>query len=183
MSAPKKQQGFTLIELMVTISIIAILAAVGIVVYSSAQKSGRISKRVQDLKAIQGALELYKSATGGYPAQNGWVCIGPAALGDLVPNYMPILPADPLDNGNAAGTNCYEYTSGGETVTTEYKIRTNANLAAVASGPEMSSANFGQQPSMIDPVKDTEATPNCTVLSGATYSGWALYSGLAVCDD
>ena len=102
------KKGFTLIELMVAISIIAILAAIGMVVYSSAQKSGRISKRAQDLESLKTSLEVYKTATGSYPSIGAaeWPgyqnCIT-AYLGVLVPTYMPALPADPLDNGNPAG--------------------------------------------------------------------------------
>ena len=46
--AESSKKGFTLIEIMVSIAIIAVLAAVGLVVYSTAQKAGRVSKRVQD---------------------------------------------------------------------------------------------------------------------------------------
>lgn len=170
-------RGFTLIELMVTIAIIAILAAVGLVVYSTAQKSGRISKRVQDLDALKTALELYKSATGSYPtgvgAAGNFACIS-TPLAGLVPTYMPSLPADPLDGGNAGGTNCYEYTSNAAPAS-EYKIHTKASVYG-ATG-EMNSAAFAQQPNLIDPAKD--GTVNCTVETGAgvTYQGWAVYSG------
>lgn len=168
------KKGFTLIELMVSIAIIAILAAVGLVVYSTAQKSGRISKRVQDLKALQTSLELYKSSVGNYPpaaVAGTFACIS-TPLAGLVPTYMPVLPADPLDGGNAAGTNCYEYTSNSATAasSTEYKLRTKLS---VSSSGEMNSAAFGQQPSLIDPARD--GTVDC-VVSG-TYTGWAIYSG------
>lgn len=175
--SPKK--GFTLIELMVAIAIIAILATVGMVVYSTAQKSGRISKRIQDLEALKTALEVYKTSTGSYPSIGSaeWPgyqnCIS-AYLGVLVPNYMPVLPADPLDNGNAGGANCYHYTANATVNPSEYKIRT--TVGWVTSG-EMNSAAFAQQPTLLDPAQDGEGTANCTFAASPIYRGWAVYSG------
>lgn len=171
------KRGFTLIELMVTIAIIAILATIGMVVYSTTQKTARISKRVQDLDALKTSLELYKSSVGNYPAAavaGTFACIS-TPLAGLVPSYMPALPADPLDSGNPAGTNCYEYTSNSATAASsnEYKLGTKTSIYG-ASG-EMNSAAFGQQTSLLDPARD--GTADCIVQSGATYQGWAIYSG------
>lgn len=66
----KKSKGFTLIELMVTISIIAVLSAIGLVVYLNVMKQGRDSKRQSDLRSIQSALEQYFSDQFFYPAGN-----------------------------------------------------------------------------------------------------------------
>lgn len=52
-----KQKGFTLVEIMVAITIIAVLAAVGIVVFGGVQKQARDSKRSQDLDALATAFE------------------------------------------------------------------------------------------------------------------------------
>ncbi len=173
----KKQFGFTLIELMVSIAIVAIVSAVFVVVLSTDLKSGRVSKRAQDLRAIQSALEVYKSATGSYPAVANFTCVGAALSATLVPAYMPVVPADPLDNGNAAtGTNCYQYKG----TANEYKVRTNSTIAAAASGPEMSTTQFQSQPNLIDPMLDGAA--DCTVVATGNASGfptgWAVYSSV-----
>lgn len=61
-----KQYGFTLVELLVVISIIAILAAVSIGVFSSAQASGRDSKRRAEINSIGVALESSRDFGTGY---------------------------------------------------------------------------------------------------------------------
>lgn len=60
------KQGFTLIELMVAIAIVAILATIGIVAFGEIQKSARDSKRKSDLEDIRKALYLYKSKAGTF---------------------------------------------------------------------------------------------------------------------
>lgn len=56
-------RGFTLVELMVAITIIAILATIGITIFSGAQKQARDSKRKQDIDSIAIALETRYNAT------------------------------------------------------------------------------------------------------------------------
>ena len=57
----KIKNAFTLLELLVVIGIIGILVALATVSYSATQKSGRDSRRKQDLVGIQNALEQYYS--------------------------------------------------------------------------------------------------------------------------
>ena len=73
------KKGFTLFELLISISIIGILVALGVVSYSVAQKKARDTKRMQDMKAIQSAAEVYYSASNfTYPLSAGtsWVATG-----------------------------------------------------------------------------------------------------------
>ncbi len=63
-----KSIGFTLLELLVVISIISILVALGAASYSTAQKKGRDAKRKGDLRAVSAAMEQYYSVCGNvYP--------------------------------------------------------------------------------------------------------------------
>lgn len=179
MVAALKKNGFTLIELMIAITIIAVLATVGLVMYTSVQKNARVAKRLRDLDAMKVALESYKTATGFYPpagTAGTFVCTA-GALGMLVPNYMPSMPADPLD-ATSSGTNCYEYTANATTNATEYKIRTKTALWA-ASGGEMNTVNYATQPNYIDPAQD--GTVDCVVQTGGSinYKAWMVYSGSA----
>ena len=62
-----KNKGFTLIELLVVVAIIGILAAVVIASLNSAQASARDAQRLQDIRSIQNAFELYYLENGTYP--------------------------------------------------------------------------------------------------------------------
>jgi len=67
----KKNFGFTLVELLISISIIAILSVVLTISFSNAQKNGRDQRRISDLKAIQNAAEQYYMLKGSYPTSAG----------------------------------------------------------------------------------------------------------------
>lgn len=60
-----RNKGFTLIELMVVVSIIAILSVIGVTAFSSAQKQGRDAKRRADIDAIAKALESNRDGVAG----------------------------------------------------------------------------------------------------------------------
>jgi len=64
----RREGAFTLIELMVAVSIVAILATIGLTIYNTAQSSARDGKRTQDISEIQKALEQYYAVNGSYPA-------------------------------------------------------------------------------------------------------------------
>lgn len=60
----KNKAGFTLVELLVVITIIAILSVVGMTVFGSVQQRARDARRRGDIDAIAKALEVKKTATG-----------------------------------------------------------------------------------------------------------------------
>src|SRR3990167_1827290 len=59
--------GFTLVELLVVITILSIVSSIGYVNFNIAQDKGRDAKRKQDLKAVRTALVSYYQDKGEYP--------------------------------------------------------------------------------------------------------------------
>jgi prepilin-type N-terminal cleavage/methylation domain-containing protein len=95
---PKTQfnlQGFTLVELMISIAIVAILATVGFTVYSNTQSSARDAKRRQDIDAIADAIEGKKTP--------GLATYVPLATTDFSGGAIP------TDPKKTASTNPQEY--------------------------------------------------------------------------
>ena len=100
-----KFSGFTLIELMVVISIIAILATVGIVSYQVVLKNSRDARRLGDLRTIQTGLEQYFADQLFYPSAIGSSltnCTGGVTGCTVSKTYLNIVPTDPLTSGRTA---------------------------------------------------------------------------------
>jgi len=107
-----RKTGFTLLELLVTISIIGILLAVGSVSFSTAQKRGRDSRRQADMKAIQRALEQCYSLDTAYPDSLSFGANLDCAT--ATETVMSSVPDDPKPGED------YVYTSDGAISKTEY---------------------------------------------------------------
>jgi prepilin-type N-terminal cleavage/methylation domain-containing protein len=113
MKKMKKQKGFTLIELMVVISIIGLLASVVLVALNDTRKKGRDTVRVANANQIVKALDFYFDKFGSYPDSsldgssfgcNGWSVSNSANfLKPLLDNQIiGSTPKDPINNGACA---------------------------------------------------------------------------------
>ena len=82
-----RNNGFTIVELLIVIVVIAILAAISIVAYNGIQNRAEASKTVSAIQAYKKALSLYKIDNNLYPT-TGAMCLGeeyPPFSGQTVP--------------------------------------------------------------------------------------------------
>ena len=102
-SLKKRNQGFTIVELLIVIVVIGILALLVITTYSGIQAKARNAKRSSDVKSLQTQIEAFFSQNGYYPS-----------LGDLNGSAwrttnMKSLDSnalvDPSENSGCLGTN------------------------------------------------------------------------------
>lgn len=105
-----KQSGFTIVELLIVIVVIAILAAITIVAYNGIQQRARDSIRTDDLSTIKKVLMLYQTVNGGVQKTSTYGGSGPGGwnisssaswLTFLEPDYGK-MPKDPVNTGITA---------------------------------------------------------------------------------
>ncbi len=127
-SGRRKTQGFTLIEILIVIGLIAILAAVVLIAINPARQfaQGRDAQRISNLNTILNAIGQRTADGKGLfngtftVGSNTYTCPtippatttihgGPTVTGGvdlscLVPTYLPAFPVDP-DSARASGSN------------------------------------------------------------------------------
>lgn len=102
----KNVTGFTLVEMLVVIAIIAILASIFLVGLGGFRSSAYDTRRISDLQHVQSYLELYYNSNHQYPASTDY----PALTGVLTAAGIGVtaLPQDP-QYSNETGDYRYRY--------------------------------------------------------------------------
>jgi general secretion pathway protein G len=91
----QQQRGFTLVELMVVMAIIAVLLAVAVPSFIAAIRSAKEAALREDLHTIRDAIEQYTEDKEA----------APQSLDDLVQaGYLKALPIDPMTHSNTTWT-------------------------------------------------------------------------------
>ena len=81
------ERGFTLVELLVVISLIVLLASISLVMYQNSVQRGREAVLKEDLFRMRDAIDQHYADKGKYPA----------SLEDLVSaGYLRKVPVDPM---------------------------------------------------------------------------------------
>jgi len=82
-------EGFTLIEMMIVMSLIVILASIGLAMYANSQTNAREAVLREDLFRMRDAIDQYYADKNRYPA----------SLEALVTDkYLRAIPVDPFTN-------------------------------------------------------------------------------------
>ena len=116
----KIQKGFTLIEMLVVISLIGILAALALVSFGASQKQARDTTRKSDLRQYQTALEMYGNLTNGlFPSRTAATSAYSTLCSDLNVRLEPDISCseDPKVPSDATYYT-YKYISNGTAGTT-----------------------------------------------------------------
>ncbi len=96
--------GFTLIELMIVVSIIGILATLSVPSYQSSLVKARETVLRQDLFTLRELLDHHRADHGKYPT---------SLDGLVVAGYLRALPIDPFTNSSSSWQEISEPTEGG----------------------------------------------------------------------
>ena len=108
----KRQSGFTLIEIMVVVVILAVLGALVVPKILENVDKARVTRAQSDIRAIQTALDLYRLDNFKYPTtEQGLQALVTQPTDPTITNYrsggyLPSLPKDPWNNP-------YQYVSPG----------------------------------------------------------------------
>lgn len=104
------KRGFTLVELLIVIVVIAILAAISIVAFNGVQQRGRDSSRQSDVSNIVKALTAYNADGNNWPAN---ATEAKDALEDYETANLAQSIVDKLDANDPTSTNkdSYGYTA------------------------------------------------------------------------
>lgn len=100
-----RKKGFTLIELVVVMAIVATLTAMAAFNFNQARVRARDVQRKSELRQLQSALELFKNDQ--YPQRYPNAGEGLASL--VTAGYMGELPMDPREKALAGSWQDYEY--------------------------------------------------------------------------
>lgn len=84
----KKKKGFTLLELLVVLAILAILIAIAIPVYKGQKEKAAITAHNANVRVLETAVESYKQDHGEYPEN----------VDALKGNYIKSVPKVPVSN-------------------------------------------------------------------------------------
>lgn len=142
-----QQVGFTILELLVVVAIIAVLTAIFVATMSDSREKGRDTARKTQLQEVIKAIELYYSDYGFYPddgttnnASSELSVIGSQLVSS---GYLTRLPEDDI-----YGTAAYQYCASDDLLSITISVNTEqdfggSNYCSVTRGTGNTASGFG----------------------------------------
>lgn len=94
----KKQEGFTLVELMIVVVILGILAGIGVQQYGNIQERARQAAHAANKKVLTNAANMWLIMNGGFDGENEATKTFDGEENELVPDYVDEWPRNPYTN-------------------------------------------------------------------------------------
>lgn len=177
-----QQRGFTLVEMLIVVTIILVITSVGMFSYSEASKRSRDTDRQADLRTLQAAVELYKQQNGQYPvgcrgagAWSGQIGTQYACadgsnqyIVGLAPIYIPVLPNDKHLNGTDSG---YVYTTNTDRSVYKIEARKTVESETVTAAHKLASCEMNNQEHINENRPNEVDGGTCVQVAKAPYSG------------
>jgi len=117
----KRASGFTIVELLIVIVVIAILAAITIVAYNGIQQRASYSRMRSDMASLNKAIQLYYADRGSYPVtpttagtycSGNWCGFGQAKNDSFIPGLVPTyIASTPQQQSSSNASDTYLYRS------------------------------------------------------------------------
>lgn len=120
----EKMKGFSIVELLVVMSVIVLLGSLILVQVTSSRAKARDAERESEIKTLQNAMAIYIVNNKLYPVYSGPLTGADAASTALINDgALQQVPLDPSNSGNFR----YIYdSSDGSTYTITYYLETNS---------------------------------------------------------
>jgi len=188
-----KRSGFTLVEVLVVLSIIAVLSAVVYANFAEGRAQGRDAKRQSDLRNLQTAIELYRQDNGRYPERcpttgsswsgqvgTSYECTDGSGMYilDLAPKYIRSLPSDSRLQGANSG---YVYAVNSEGTVYKIMAKNTVESETVGFSHELKSCDVtNNNRGICDATHPSNNRPgHCQSSSDQFQSSYGLWGGYA----
>ena len=136
--AKTNKSGFTIVELLIVVVVIAILAAITIVAYNGIQQNSRYSVMKSDIATYNKAILMYQAKYGNYPYNNAGPAGNVSGRTLNISGLNEFLSTPPtMPNDGVGGYYAYIWSTNG----TEYKIVRLSTSASTLPAVEVNDSN------------------------------------------